>query len=918
MMVPPRPIRTLAALAALVGLLAAAPPVEGHAGQARPAASGHEPWPGPQGTVDRHVDLRKPPLLRRVAPDVTDRPLAEALELLAREAGFTLAYASGVLPVERRVSTPPGLHVAGDLLGIWLQDTDVVVAGGGKEGQVVLERRLPSPPAPIEPPPSRTGRVAGRVTDAATGAALGGASVILEGTGVSAASRADGRFEIGGAPVGRQTLVARLIGYSEARIEVDIQEGATATVEVALGVSPVRLDQVVVTGTVLPTELRAVPNPVTVITAEDIAARNLFSIDQIFRGMVPGAISADPGLGHYSSTIYVRGSTSLIAGISSVKTYIDGIEVANPVILAGLDPGSIERIEVLRGPQAATIYGPEAINGVVQVFTKRGRPSDSPLLSARTSVGRIGSPWGIGTPLLQDHAIELSGGGGNFSYQLGGSYRAAGEWLPSYGSSTPGVHMGVRAVQGPLEVKFSSRFSEQTFDLAQNPILRDEGIPAHRVPPNDRIALRHHTMGMDMALTSRRVVHRVTMGRDGNEFDSWSRAPRLLTPTDTLLRLNQSAQSRGTFSYSLATSFSPGPASEISLVAGVNHGRQAGMSFLQQGATRTIGSLDGATSSPRRVSSTTTGVFSQLQLQLPAGLSLTAGGRMDRSTNFGDDVGWVLSPRVGGSLHLPRSPGEIKLRASYGQAIRPPAPGAGLPSVSAASRIIGNDDLGPEKQKGWDAGVDVDFGGGLRLAVTRYDQVADGLIENVLVDAASVPPTSQAQNVGRIANRGWEAEVGVDRGAVSLQTTYSTTRSEVLGLSPSYTGALEPGDRMTGVPAHAAGGDLSIRFLRDWRVGAGFTHRGPYTELDALNYFRWAFLGDPFRGSVRAYHMEYPGSTRTDLRLGRSLGDSWDLMVEVRNAGNSLASEVWNTLPVSGRTVVFSARLGPHPLGGGR
>lgn len=917
MMVPPHSLR-LTLMLTLGGLLLLAPPVQATtAGQSPTARSGHEPWPGSVGAVDRHVDLRKPPLQRRVAMALSDRPLAEALERLAREAGFTLAYATGILPEDLRVSTPPGTHVAGDLLALWLRDTDLVVSPAGRGGQVVLTRRSPPPAREGVPLQAPTGRVAGRVTDAVTGAPLAGASVGLEGTRVSGASRADGRFDIGGAPPGRHTLVARLIGYSETRLEVEVEDGATSTVELAMVVSPVQLDQVVVTGTVLPTELRTVPNPVTVITAEDIAARNLFTIDQIFRGMVPGAISADPGVGSYSSTIYVRGSTSLAAGISSVKTYVDGVEVANSAMLAGLDPGSIERIEVLRGPQAATIYGPEAINGVVQIFTRKGRPSEGPLLTARATVGRIGSPYGVGSPLLQDHALDLSGGSGAFSYQVGGSYRAVGEWMPSHRSRTPGAHMGIRVLHGPLSMSLSSRFSEQTFDVAQNPILRDEGIPAYLVPPNDRIALRHQTLGLDLSLASDRVQHRLTAGRDGNEFDSWSRAPRRLTPADTLLRLNQSAQSRVTLSYSMATSVPLGTSSEANLVLGANHGRQSGMSFLQQGATRTLGSLDGATSSPRRVQSAATGLFSQLHVLLPGGLSATAGGRMDRSTNFGEEIGWVYSPRVGVALH--RSPGghHLKLRASYGQAIRPPAPGVGLPSATATSRFLANDGLGPEKQRGWDAGLDFETRSGLRLAVTRFDQLADGLIESVLVDL-TVPPTYQSQNVGRISNKGWELEGGLERGPFSARGTYSSTTSEVMRLSPSYTGALQPGDQMTGVPRRAAGGDLSLRFFPRWSAGLSLTHRGSYRDLDAISYFRWAFLGEPFRGSVRAYHMEYDPSTRVDVRVSRSVGDGGDLALEIRNAGNSLAPEVWNALPVSGRTVVLSAKLRGRPLSGGR
>ena len=63
-----------------------------------------------------------------------------------------------------------------------------------------------------------------------------------------------------------------------------------------------------------------------------------------------------------------------------MKTYIDGIETAE-VNSSAVDPSSIDHVEVIRGPEAATLYGADAIGGVIQIFTKRGGSSDAHLRS---------------------------------------------------------------------------------------------------------------------------------------------------------------------------------------------------------------------------------------------------------------------------------------------------------------------------------------------------------------------------------------------------------------------------------------------------------------------------------------------------------------------------------------------------------
>src|SRR5687767_4501158 len=150
--------------------------------------------------------------------------------------------------------------------------------------------------------------------------------------------------------------------------------------DITLDVSANALEQVVVTGTVVATELKAVPSAITVVTAKQIEERGITRIDQLFRGDIPGLFAMNLGSGALLDevTMFSRGATAggrsvgTERGTNPIKTYIDGVEMSDYKYMSQIDPASIERIEILTGPQASTIYGSNAINGVMQIFTKLG------------------------------------------------------------------------------------------------------------------------------------------------------------------------------------------------------------------------------------------------------------------------------------------------------------------------------------------------------------------------------------------------------------------------------------------------------------------------------------------------------------------------------------------------------------------
>lgn len=145
------------------------------------------------------------------------------------------------------------------------------------------------------------------------------------------------------------------------------------------------LEDVVVTATKMETSLENIGgSSVTVITAEDIAAKQQFTVEEVLKG-VPGLdIVANGGLGTMSN-VFSRGADS-----KNTLILVDGVMYNDPssanrtANLANLTIDSIERIEVVRGP-LSVLYGSNATAGVVNIITKKGK--GDPSLYAGTEYG---------------------------------------------------------------------------------------------------------------------------------------------------------------------------------------------------------------------------------------------------------------------------------------------------------------------------------------------------------------------------------------------------------------------------------------------------------------------------------------------------------------------------------------------------
>jgi len=355
--------------------------------------------------VAANVDGAPPPLQRPARLVVSGMPLNEALGELHRTSGVLLLFSPTLIGPESRVSCPCASSTVAQALNEILQGTsldyqemgdDIVIAPSSHSNSRVRPMKVgefyeatlvgirPSPLlSVVEIPQAKN--VAGVVVDT-RGNPVAQAQVQVQGTAKQSETDSRGHFQISDVTGTEVALVVRRIGYRPLTQTVRVADPEIRLIiaEVALN-----LEEVVVTGTVGGEARRALGNAVARVKASELVdLAPIRTVGDLLNGRVPGAVIM-PGSGRLGSgpRIVIRGQSSLTLS-SAPLVYVDGvrltgIEVTGPdegaqslSRLADFNPDDIETIEVLKGPAAATLYGTEASNGVIQILTRKGRAGD--------------------------------------------------------------------------------------------------------------------------------------------------------------------------------------------------------------------------------------------------------------------------------------------------------------------------------------------------------------------------------------------------------------------------------------------------------------------------------------------------------------------------------------------------------------
>jgi outer membrane receptor protein involved in Fe transport len=846
-----------------------------------------------------------PVLRKQIALETDGGTLREALNEITRQTGLAFVYSRDVVNADSRVHLRATQITVTAALTEILLDAGVDVLLSSSRQAALVKRQYPV----------QHGSISGRVTDAKTSSAIVGATVAIERTSLSASTDNDGRYRIAEVVPGNYTVRARYIGYAPASMPVTIGADQEATADFALERSVQKLDEVVTTGTVVPTEVRALPTPVTVVGESDIAAQHPHTVQELFRQVVPGAVSWDQVNNPYLTAFSVRGASTMANQVGQMKVFIDGIEAASTSV-APVDPSSIERIEVIRGPQAASIYGSDAIGGVIQILTKRGDPNlVRPQLSAEAALGVLQTPYAdFGGVLRQTYAASLRGGGPDANYNLGAGYSHSDNYLPGGENSVqsnPSVYGGMRFARGVLSIDVSGRSYLQNVPAVLNPELAGTGFVFFSKPFHEDQQTKNQGLGarLDVAATSW-WQHTIVAGLDHYSLEFEYTQPRLTTPDDTLLAVFNQSRTKMSLGYNTSVQGILGRGLYGSLTAGVDHYSVPINQFFTFGALNTTGSIQTVPDQPVSASRTitnNTGYFAQAQLSIRDALYLTGGLRAEENSGFGDSLGTPVSPRIGASYVQQLAGVTLKLRSSWGRAIRPPAPGYKLASVGTTQIQLANPTLGPERQQGWDAGADAVFGARGSLSVTYYDQTADDLIE--FVSLPTPQPAIQAQNVGRVANTGLEVEGTLALGPMTMKASYGYSRARIEQLAPNYTGDLLVGDQTLATPKHSAGALVTVTPLAGTSISAGLTYVGSWNQYDYVAEFRCFGGTGPCQPTFRDYIVEYPSFVRVNATIAQQITPMLSGFISLDNLTNNTSFELDNLSPVVGRITTAGIRF---------
>jgi iron complex outermembrane recepter protein len=678
------------------------------------------------------------------------------------------------------------------------------------------------------------------------------------------------------------------------------------------------LEEVVVTGSPSGGPRRELTVAMDAIDGRRLARRGAGSMAEVLNAAVPGIWAwRDTPSSLTTQFASVRGASSF--GATYPKIYLDGVEVANPLLVTEIDVEGVERVEVIRGPQGAALYGSDAISGVINIVTRHGGTADgSPRPELVSRAGATGSSFAESPLPTHEHRLALRTGSNLASGSLSVQAATTGDVYPGADSRRLGAAGGGRWVTPAAIFSATGRLTDRRSGVGRNPLLLHaqlDGDPAPGALAVDslRQALTQYTLsGSATVAPSSRWTHTLLAGVDGYRLDYLedSLGP-FPVPLDSALRLARGTGLRATLrGSSTARLEGEGGRARGTLTVAAEH------SVLRQ---NTISGVrhDGI---PKGESwRQDTGILAQASGSWNEAWFLTAGARLERNEAIRDQD-LALLPMLGGAWVAELGGGtELKLRAAYGRGIRAPYTPVRLHLRSMAQNVVS--DLDPEVQSGIEFGAELHVGQSLTLAATRFDQSATGLIQDVVVGVDSMVHNGrvmrraryQLQNVGAIDNRGWEAQATVRRGELGVYGAVALVDSRVANLAVGYRGDLRQGDRMLGVPSS------SLSLGADWAAERWSGSVSVSRAWDWINYDRLALASalaaadsvppQALMGPrLRTYWREHAGSTELRATLWRRVRPGVWMTASGENLLGGQLGEPDNVTIRPGRTVTLGLR----------
>ncbi len=498
-------------------------------------------------------------------------------------------------------------------------------------------------------------------------------------------------------------------------------------------------DTVVVTATRVPTPELEIASSISVITADDISARQVETLPDLLK-QVPGLnVIQSGGVGGQTS-VFMRGTNS-----NHTKVLVDGIDVSDPSGPFGtFDFGpfltqDIEKVEILRGPQSG-LYGSDAIGGVIQIITKSG---SGPLkVSAGAEAGSFDTFNQTGA---------LSGSVGGFHYAATVEHAHAGATpvtpldlllpgerrIDDYGDNLTGsTKLGVD-VSDHFDLGLVARYTQSHLRLTgENENNFPADFPDSAQSHNDT---RQHYMRATGHLDSFEGAFEQTLGLAFSDIKSYETSPDL--PESDFFGERVKVDWQGNVRL----------AAGEKLVLGAEHQRDEMTVPISAGTTVDSG-------------------YAEIQSSFAGGVFDTLSVRYDNNDRFGSKLTYRAAP----AFVLEET--GTKFKASVGTAFKSPTLSQMFQSFPDFN-FFANPDLKPESSVGYDVGFEQALlGGSIRFGATFFRNDIKNLITNNADFSTDV-------NVGRAVTQGVESFVvyrPAEQLTVRMDYTYTEATDEIL------------------------------------------------------------------------------------------------------------------------------------------
>ena len=466
--------------------------------------------------------------------------------------------------------------------------------------------------------------------------------------------------------------------------------------------------EVVVTASRVPLPAQRVGSAVTVITSKDIKRKQVRVLSDVMREVPGVAVSRSGTVGTFTQ-VRIRGAEG-----NHTLVLVDGIEVNDPSGGSEFDFGNllaadIERIEVLRGPQSA-LYGSDAIGGVINIITKKGRGRTTATISVEGGTFRTGQA-----------AASVRGGGDGYHFSLGGTgFTTDGVSIApesegnheqdGHRNQTYHVKLGVSPLDN-LEIEVFGRYVRSTTKTDPQPAIA--GII--RTVDGDRETETRQRTGrvqVKYSLFDGAWEHMIGAGFNEEKADSF---------TNDALTFEGDGQ-KATYHYQTNVNF------ETPAVAAATHS----LTFLVEREDEAQVTRSAFGSSDLDI--TNNSYVGEYRVGLWNRLFLSGSVRYDDNEIFEDATTFRTTAAY---LHAETG---TRLHGSYGTGVKNPT----LSELFGfGPNFVPNPALRPEKSKGWDVGVEQSFfEDRLIVDVTYFNNRITDLIQGAGDTAVNLGGTS--------------------------------------------------------------------------------------------------------------------------------------------------------------------------------